>query len=119
MCSCQDYSVLIDITQQHAAFKAKLTLLDIGDWVLLMQCPDCQQLYKVDEWDKYQTCYAVKLPLADNWTAFDSESLIKAQIVKQRGGLSEQLCIYAGCHTQQINGSAYCVDHLYASGTHK
>lgn len=117
MCNCQEQSNLVEITNNHPEFKSKLTKLETGNWVLLMICPDCKQLWKVDEWDKYQTCYAVKIPLRDNWEAFDNEPLIKEIMIKSHGGLTESKCLSAGCNLNQLNGSAYCVNHLYAGGT--
>jgi len=89
MCNCKVQPTLIDISNNHSGFKSKFIQLDVGNWVLLMQCPDCKQLYKVDERDKYQTCYAVKIPSSENWEAFDSETLIKEKIVQNRGGLTK------------------------------
>ncbi|MDX2425669.1 MAG: hypothetical protein QNK15_05380 [Cycloclasticus sp.] len=81
-----------------------------------MRCPECGQYYKVDEWDKYQTCYAVKIPSQDNWESFDSESLIKDQMTVNRGGLTNDSCMWSGCNLKQVKGSAYCVNHLYSTG---
>lgn len=116
MCNCNDQPNLFDISNNNSDFKSKLNQLEIGDWVLLMQCPDCKQLYKVDEWDKYQTSYAIKLPSSKNWESFDSKSMIKEKMVKDRGGLSKEKCMWAGCHIKQVKGSAYCVNHLYEGG---
>lgn len=116
MCNCKEQPTLIDISNNHSDFKSKLNELDVGNWVLLMQCPDCKQLYKVDEWDKYQTCYAVKIPSSENWEAFDSESLIKDKIVQNHGGLTNESCMWSGCDIKQVKGSAYCVNHLYSGG---
>ena len=82
MCNCKEQPILIDISNNYSDFKSKLNQLEVGNWVLLMQCPDCNQFYKVDEWDKYQTCYAVKIPSSENWESFDSESIIKEQMVQ-------------------------------------
>lgn len=117
MCNCEEKPALIDISNHHFEFKSKLSQLAVGNWVLLMQCPECKQYYKVDEWDKYQTCYAVKIPSAENWQAFDSESLIKEVMIKNRGGLSKESCMWSGCEMKQVKGSAFCVNHLYSGGT--
>lgn len=117
MCHCKEQPVLVDITNEHSAFKSKLTQLDVGNWVLLMACPDCNQLWKVDEWDKYQICYAVKVLTQENWESFDNESLIKEQMVKNRGGLEKENCRWSGCNFKQVKGSAFCVNHLYEGGT--
>lgn len=117
MCNCKEQPAVIDISNNHADFKSQLGQLDVGNWVLLMQCTDCKQLYKVDEWDKYQTCYAVKILSSEHWEAFDSDALIKDHMVQNRGGLSDEPCICAGCDIKQVKGSAYCVNHLFFSGT--
>ncbi len=117
MCNCKEQPTLIDISNYHSEFKSKLSQLEVGNWVLLMQCPDCNQLYKVDEWDKYQTCYAVKIPSSVDWESFDSESIIKEQMVQNRGGLTNEPCMWSGCDINQVKGSAFCVNHLYSGGT--
>ena len=116
MCNCQQQSDLVEISNYHSEFKARLSKLEVGNWVLLMSCTDCKQLWKVDEWDKYQNCYAVKIPSRKNWEAFDSESLIKELMIKNRGGLTDSECLSSGCSVNQVKGSAYCVNHLYSGG---
>ena len=117
MCNCKEQPELIDISNIYSDFKSTLNQLEFGNWVMLMQCPECEQLYKVDEWDKYQTCFAVKIQSKENWEAFDSESLIKEQMIKNRDGLTNDNCMWAGCNIKQVKGSAYCVNHLYSGGT--
>ena len=117
MCQCIDRSVLVDINNEHSSFKSKLEKLEVGNWVLLMSCPECKQLWKVDEWDKYQISYAVKVPTKENWEDFDSENLIKQAMIENRGGLIHEKCMWAGCSINRVKGSAYCVNHLYEGGT--
>lgn len=117
MCNCEKQSTLVDISSDHSAFKEKLREIAVGNWVLLMQCPDCNQLWKVDEWDKYQACYAVKIASQENWEAVDEETLIKEKMIKDRGGLGQEECKWSGCNAKQVRDSAFCVDHLYAGGT--
>lgn len=81
-----------------------------------MQCPDCNQLYKTEQWDKYQTCYAVKTGSQDAWRSLDTEALIKELIVLRAGGLLPEFCLQSGCDQQQVRGRAYCVYHLYLTG---
>ncbi len=117
MCYCNETPALIEISNNHSDFKSKFNQIAVGDWVLLMQCPDCNQFYKVDEWDKYQTSYAVKITSSENWESFDSESHIKQQMVVNHGGLTNDPCVWSGCDIKQVKGSAYCVNHLYSGGT--
>ncbi|MBG13737.1 MAG: metal-binding protein [Thalassobium sp.] len=118
MCGFPSQPTLTDISNAHSEFISGLIERDIGDWVKLMECPVCGQLYKVDEWDKYQTCYAVKVPSPEGWREFDGERLIKERMMENRGGLASKVCMRSGCEEKQVNGSAYCVNHLYAGGTH-
>ena len=117
MCNCIDRPVLVDISNEQSSFKGTLEKLEVGNWVLLMSCPECNQLWKVEEWDKYQVSYAVKVPSKENWEGFDSESLIRQAMIEKRGGLTAQTCMQSGCNINQVKGSAFCVNHLYEGGT--
>lgn len=116
MCQCQELAELVDISSDDTRFKSKLHLLEVGDCILLMSCPSCRQLWRVDPADKYQTCYAVKLPSNEDWQYFNAEARIKQRMVQNRGGLGHAKCIWAGCSSPSVNGVVYCVDHLWRSG---
>ncbi len=109
-------SELVDISNSHTEFKSNLDLLETGDWVFLMQCQECCQLWRVDAWDKYQQPYAVKISDQESWEKFDSTVLIKEKIIINRGGLTSEQCLWSGCSLKQVNGSAYCVNHLWSTG---
>jgi len=116
MCNCNNHNLLFDVTKEYSAFKNNLIVLAHGNWVLLMECPECKQLWKVDEWDKYQTLYAVKLPSKEDWEEYDNQSLIEERIVKNRGGFEKASCMMAKCNNNQVKGSAFCANHMYESG---
>ncbi len=118
MCNCNEQNLLVDITESHNTFKNKLNTITLGNWALLMECPECKQLWKVDEWDKYQTLYAVKISSQEKWEEFDSQSLIEEKIIKNRGGIEKAGCMKANCNINQVKGSAFCAKHMYESGTH-
>ncbi len=65
-CNCAQLNKLIDIADVPGSFEKGLTEIMQGDWVKLMRCPDCEQFWRVDEWDKLQTQFAVKLNSKDN-----------------------------------------------------
>ncbi len=116
MCNCNELLNLVDITNKHSAFQGHLNEIAKGNWVTLMECPECNQLWKVDEWDKFQTLYAVKIPEKEGWQDFDNVSLIKDKMISNRGGLTETKCMWADCNNIQVKGSAYCINHLYETG---
>jgi hypothetical protein len=117
VCVCINLENLVDITNDHKEFTNRFDCVDIGDWVRLMRCPNCGQLWKVDEWDKYQTLYAQKIFSIETWKTIDHVSLIKEQMIKNRGGIEENKCLWKECDRYAVKSCAYCVDHLYETGT--
>ena len=104
MCNCKEQSELIDICDDPVDFRAKLNQLDAGDGLLLMSCPDCNQLWKIDNWDDYQPCYAVKISTQENWVDFDSDELIKEKMIENRGGLSGRIGSWSNGEASKLNG---------------
>ncbi|WP_139133229.1 metal-binding protein [Pandoraea sp. ISTKB] len=88
---------------------------DAAHWRSLLRCPACGQLWAVDEWEKHQVQLAVKVADVQGWRASD-EALRKERLTQSRGENAVVKCLWSGCEKYQLNGSAYCVDHLYATG---
>lgn len=114
-CSCKKEQSLVDVTNDYRRFVERLDLLEVGDWVKLMRCPMCGQLWRVDEWDKYQTSYAAKISSQADWREVDLTRQVKELMVQNRGGLESFKCI-KNCEKSAVKGSVYCVDHLYETG---
>src|SRR5450830_1005187 len=108
-CSCDNKPDLIEIGQNYTEFVSGMRHLEAGDWVKLLQCVACGQLWRTDEWDKYQTPYACKLVSREEWKSTDVESLIKESMVKNHGGLDTSLCLANNCQQYALKGRAYCV----------
>jgi hypothetical protein len=89
--------------------------VDAGFWRALLRCPVCGQLWVADEWEKYQIQLAVKIADAESWSVLD-EAQCKEYLAQSRGENAAARCMWNGCDKSQLNGSAYCVDHLYATG---
>lgn len=115
-CRCESSGALVEIGQHYSQFVAGLTCLDTGDWVKLMQCQECAQLWRVDEWDQYQGLYALKLDSADGWKEVDMAGPIKERMMQNHGGLDSAICLAGDCPFRALKGRAYCVDHFYATG---
>ncbi|MEH6469093.1 MAG: hypothetical protein V7725_05720 [Porticoccus sp.] len=107
----------MEVSNNHADFKSTLNQLDVGNGVLLMSCPDCNQLWRVDEGDKYEACYAAKISTQENWESFDTEPLIKAKMIENCGGLTERYCMWSKCNSKQVKGGTLCVNHLWITGS--
>lgn len=117
MCNCKEQPELIEISSRFPDFMSSLNQLNVGDWLLLMSCPECQQLWRVDDMDKDQVCYAVKIPTQENWKEFDVESLIKEKMIENRGGLTQNYCMWTKCDFKKVKGSTFCVNHLWETGS--
>ncbi|WP_182164237.1 metal-binding protein [Rugamonas brunnea] len=106
----------MEIGQNYTEFVAGMRCVDTGDWIKLLQCPECGQLWRVDAWDKYQTLYASKLSTPEGWKLTDMVSLIKKRMVENHGGADTSPCLAKGCKHFALKGRAYCVDHFYETG---
>jgi hypothetical protein len=100
----------------HPELMGHLEKLETGNWIHLYRCRECGQNWRVNERDKYQVQFAVKIADVTRWKEFDSTSLQKQYLLETHGGLTEEVCIWAGCGQNRLKGVVYCVDHLYATG---
>ncbi len=101
-------------------FEEDLDVLQSGNWVRLMACRSCHQLWRVDVADRLQVQFAVKLPERANWEKFDAVPLVKQFLLASRGGLQVSgECIRAGCSNRPVRSVAYCLEHLYEIGWRK
>ncbi|PSJ48303.1 metal-binding protein [Zobellella taiwanensis] len=116
MCKCESFGILVEISNSYSEFTNNLEPISYGNWVKLMKCSKCSQLWVVEEWDKYQSIHAVKIGSELNWESFDYSSQIKEKMIENRGGLGTSRCLHVGCSNMQVKTSAYCIQHLYASG---
>jgi len=115
-CSCGSRGDLVEIGHHYAEFVAGLRCLEIGQWIKLLQCLDCGQFWRTDEWDKYQTLYALKLSSPKGWESVDIKSLIIERMVENHGGLDASFCLAKNCKLQALKGRAYCGQHFYDTG---
>jgi len=97
-------------------FESRTDRVAVGNWVRLHRCANCGQLWRLDEWDKYQTQFAVRIPSVEGWEDFDATPLQKGFLVQSRGGLGEARCIWAACRNPQVRGGFYCAHHLFETG---
>ncbi|HEY9033045.1 MAG TPA: hypothetical protein VIN71_03830 [Pseudomonadales bacterium] len=115
-CRCADSGALVNITEWHDEFCQQHALLDEHDRQQLRQCPHCGQYWRNDRHGAGKVLYAVQLAGAADWQAFDAGALIRARMLQNRGGYGDDACRVDACSSPVINGSVYCLDHLYASG---
>ena len=113
-CNCSKLPEIVKLEDHPRINRGKQ--IDSGDWVRLVRCPRCSQLWSVDEWDKYQIRFAIKIPCREGWREFDSTPLRKEYLIRSCGGLTDERCIFVNCDQPRVRGVVYCADHLYAVG---
>ena len=101
------------------SFYKHLEKVDSSGWYELYKCKTSGQYWRIDIWDKGQERFVVKIENIKVWEIYDASSLIKDLIIKNRGGLTNQKCIWANCENRKVKGVAYCIDHLYESGARR
>ena len=119
-CHCKELSQLIDVENASTDFENRLTELESGNWVRLMQCPHCNQLWRVNVWDKYQVQFAFKIEDIEGWEEFDGLEFQKKFLLESRGGTeSSGECAMQNCVDLPVKNVAFCVEHLYETGARK
>jgi hypothetical protein len=113
-CECSQLPNILKV-DGHPAI-GRFEELDTGNWVRLVRCPACGQLWSVDEWDKFQTQFAIKVPQREGWREFDTMPLRRHYVIEARGGTTDEKCIWSGCEQRRVRGVVYCGDHLYRIG---
>ena len=118
-CNCSKLPSIFDVEDGPKGFIKNLIKLFKDNWIKLMQCPSCKQYLRVDEWDKYQTQFAIKLDKREGWENIDTVPLQKEFLQQSRGGTTQEECMWANCSKNRVKGVVYCVDHLYETGARK
>lgn len=88
-------------------------------WMKLYKNLETGQLWVIDVWDKYIWQMAFKIKEKENWENINFEKYRKKLLLKNRGGLQNEICIWKGCSKKRVKGVKYCIDHLYETGTRK
>ena len=91
-------------------------MLGRRDGFRLCWCWNCGQLWRLDEWldewDKYQTQFAIKMARRLGWQELDITPLRREYLIQSHGGQTDRFCNWPGCRGHRVNGFALCADHL-------
>jgi hypothetical protein len=115
-CTCQERPQVLHIKDDQPEVPwPNLRRLATTNWKTLFVCTQCEMLWATDIADKYQVRLAMKVATIDGWDT-ESTDLRKEFLLQSHGGLGTAPCGWIGCENIQVKGSAYCVDHLFATG---
>jgi len=118
-CECDSLPDAFYLDRGPKDFEKKLKNLDAENWMHLSKCPNCGQLWIVDEWDKYSFQIASKTETRSGWEKNENLTLRKELLIKERGGLIDKECVWAGCSGKTVKGVAYCIEHLWKTGARR
>jgi hypothetical protein len=89
-----------------------------AQWKTLGICPKCGAQWAIDVEDKYQEQVIMRVADPEKWDG-DSDEVRKGLLLRSRGGLTEEKCLWAGCDNKRVIGVVHCIDHLYATGARR
>ena len=118
-CKCQKLGDVFYLDQAPRGFEKKLKEVDAKDWMRLYECPYCGQLWAIDEWDKYSWQVVSKVADKNGWANDQREKERKELLLSERGGTTQQECIWAGCSGKTVKGVVYCLEHLWQTGARR
>lgn len=111
-----EISYLHEGTRWARQVRDELVVLEKRNWRLLCKAKSDGSFWRLDEVDKNQTRFLVKLTSPENWVEFDSSDMEKHLLIKNRGGHSDEECRKSGCEMNSLKGSAFCEHHTYEMG---
>lgn len=87
-------------------------LIDRKDWYRLYRNKKDNSYWRLDEWDKYQEQFFVRLESTENWTSYDDKEL-RMELLKQHRGTTDKKCTWKDCDRKALTDMAICEYHAY------
>ncbi len=114
MCKCKKYPKFFESDTYDPYFKdfEKISIKQ-NKFVILVRCPQCKQHWQLDAGDNYRSGLAIKIDVPEKWDTYDDIDVRIAFLIKSRGGLSDETCLWSGCNNKALNGLAYCPKCAY------
>lgn len=116
---CADLPSILYYEERPPGFEQRLEEVQAAEFRRLFRCRLCAQHWRVDDWDKYQVQFAVKITDPSLWRTYDASALQKELLLRGRGGVSTAECTWANCPNRAVAQMAVCVDHLWNSGVRR
>lgn len=103
-------------TKQSKTILKELELIERKGWLNLYKSKNDGSYWRIDEADKYQTRFLVRINSLNDWYNLNTVHMEKRLLLNNRGGTEEELCQWQGCNQKALKGCALCVDHIYDMG---
>jgi hypothetical protein len=88
-----------------------VSTIDDG-WRVIASCPICSQNWLVDEYDKVQNLYAIKIDDPNDASKLNFLAIHKKCLIEAHDGESTSKCLIAGCENKSVNDFVYCAECL-------
>jgi hypothetical protein len=92
--------------------ESEFELIDQKNWYRLYRNKTDNSFWRLDEWDKYQEQFFIKLESIEKWFEFNDKSL-RIELLKKSRGLSKEKCIWKDCDKIALNKIVYCENHAF------
>lgn len=92
--------------------ESEFELIDRKDWYRLYRNKKDNSYWRLDEWDKYQEQFFVRLESIENWAAYDDKEL-RIELLKQNRGTADVKCTWKDCQKKALTDMAICEFHAY------
>jgi hypothetical protein len=119
-CVCEE---LPEYTYYHSdhglsqKLKPFIKSVEKKNWEELFRCDQCGTYWRIAIADRLQIQFVWKVgEYREDWAEARFAEKEKQLLLQCRGGEINEPCMWAGCDKPKVKGSAYCVDHLHASG---
>ena len=118
-CNCVQIQDLVYYDELPSLLISNLDQIDSSSWYQLFKCSVCGQYWRVDNEDRLQERYVLKIKQFDGWQNIDITILAKQNLLASRGGTNNEICIWQDCANHQVKGVLYCIDHLWQTGARR
>jgi hypothetical protein len=122
-CSCEELPVYTYYDAERGlSEKLRPFLVPVAEanWRELFRCEICGTHWRIDIEDRLQQQFVWKVgAFREDWATVEFPEEQKALLLQSRGGLTEEKCAWLGCEKKKVKGVAFCIDHLYATGTRR
>lgn len=92
--------------------ESEFELIDQKNWYRLYLNITDNSFWRLDEWDKYQEQFFVRLESTDNWTEYDDQNL-RIELLKKHRGTINKKCTWKDCDKNALTEMAICEFHAY------
>ena len=92
--------------------ESEFELVDQKNWYRLYRNIMDNSFWRLDEWDKYQEQFFVRLESTENWTEYDDQDL-RIELLKKHRGTTDHKCTWKDCDRNALTAMAICEFHAY------